>query len=302
MSVLDALPLSPPLRRRLTEWISLTRFDRPIGWLLLLWPILWALWIAARGIPSAKLLLIFVAGTILTRSAGCIVNDLADRDFDPQVQRTRLRPLAARRISPYEAIALFLVLMLIALALVWQLDARSVMFAFVAAGLMITYPFFKRFFPAPQVYLGMAFGWGVPMAFVATVGDVPRVGWLIFVIAIVWATIYDTFYAMVDREDDRRIGVRSTALLFGEMDLFAIGALQCVMLAGLWFVGEQAGLGNIYRASLALVAALFAQQTWRARHREGQVCFAAFLANNYVGLVVFAGIALDFAVAATAQH
>lgn len=302
MTVLDALPLSPPLRRRLTEWVALTRFDRPIGWLLLLWPILWALWIAARGVPSAKLLVVFVAGTILTRSAGCIVNDLADRDFDPQVQRTRLRPLAARRISPYEAIALFVVLMLIALALVWQLDAHSVMLAFVAAGLMITYPFFKRFFPAPQVYLGMAFGWGVPMAFVATVGDVPRVGWLIFVIAIVWATIYDTFYAMVDRDDDRRIGVRSTALLFGVMDLFAIGALQFVMLAGLWFVGEQAALGNIYRASLVIVAALFAQQTWRARHREGPACFASFLANNYIGLVVFVGIALDFAVAATAQH
>ncbi len=302
MTVLEALPLSPPLRRRIGEWISLTRFDRPIGWLLLLWPILWALWIAARGVPSVKLLTIFVAGTILTRSAGCIVNDLADRDFDPQVQRTRLRPLAARRISPYEAIALFVVLMSISLALVWQLDLRSVAFAFVAAGLMITYPFFKRFFPAPQVYLGMAFGWGVPMAFVATSGAVPRVGWLIFVIAIVWATIYDTFYAMVDRDDDRRIGVRSTALLFGAMDLFAIGALQCVMLTGLWFVGEQAGLGNIYRASLALVAASFARQTWRARHREGSACFAAFLANNQVGLVVFVGIALDFAVAATAQH
>lgn len=302
MSLLEALPLSPPWRRRLHEWTLLTRFDRPIGWLLLLWPILWALWIAARGVPSPKLLLIFVAGTILTRSAGCIVNDLADRDFDPQVQRTRLRPLAARRISPYEAIGLFVVLMLIAFALVLQLDGRSIALAFVAAGLMITYPFFKRFFPAPQVYLGMAFGWGVPMAFVATTGEVPRVGWLIFVIAIVWATIYDTFYAMVDREDDRRIGVRSTALLFGDMDLFAIGALQCVMLAGLWFVGEQAALGNVYRASLLGAAALFARHLWMARHRQGPACFAAFLGNHYVGLLVFVGIALDFVVAATAQN
>lgn len=301
MKLIDMLPLSPPSRRRLREWVLITRFDRPIGWLLLLWPILWGLWIANRGMPSFKLLAVFVCGTILTRSAGCIVNDLADRDVDPQVQRTRTRPLAARRISPFEAIALFVVLMAVSFVLVLQLDARSVALAFVAAGLMVTYPFFKRFFPAPQVYLGMAFGWGVPMAFVASTGEVPRVGWLIFVIAIVWATIYDTFYALVDRDDDRRIGVRSTALLFGDMDLLIIGILQCVMLTGLWFVGEQSGMGSLYHASLTVAAILFAQHLWIARRREGAACFAAFLGNNQVGAVVFCGIVLDFGVAAIAH-
>jgi 4-hydroxybenzoate polyprenyltransferase len=299
---IDALPLSPAARRRLQEWMLLTRFDRPIGWLLLLWPILWALWIAARGLPSLKLLVVFGGGTILTRSAGCIINDFFDRDFDPQVQRTRTRPLAARRISPYEALGLFAALMLVALLLALQLDFAAVELALVAAALMVSYPLCKRFFPAPQVYLGMAFGWGVPMAFVATTGTVPRVGWLIFVIAVVWATIYDTFYAMVDRDDDRRIGLRSTALLFGEMDLYAIAFLQCVMLAGLWFVGEQAALGLPYRLGLAVAAALFARQLWRARRRERERCFEAFLDNNHVGLVIFVGIVVDFAVAATAQH
>ncbi|NBU25755.1 MAG: 4-hydroxybenzoate octaprenyltransferase [Gammaproteobacteria bacterium] len=290
--------MSPALRRRLHEYALLTRLDRPIGILLLLWPALWALWIAAAGVPSPRLLLVFVLGTVLTRSAGCIVNDLLDRDIDPFVQRTRERPLAARRISPYGAIGLFVVLMLAALGLALLLDAATVRMAVVAALLMVSYPLFKRFFPAPQAWLGLAFGWAVPMAFVATQGEVPRVGWLLLLVTVVWACIYDTLYAMADREDDRRLGVRSTALLFGSMDLLAVGCLQAIMVFGLWLAGIQAGYGAAYLAGLAAAAALFAWQLWIARHRAPADCLRAFRANNYVGMAIFAGIAADHALRA----
>lgn len=289
--------MSAAMKRRLREYMLLTRFDRPIGTLLLLWPALWALWISAGGVPDPKLVLIFVLGTLLTRSAGCIINDFADRDIDPHVERTRERPLAARRISPYEAIALFVFLMLLAFSLVLQLDTNTVMLSFVAAGLLGTYPLFKRFFPAPQLYLGIAFGWAVPMAFMATQGFVATTGWLIFVATVIWASIYDTFYAMVDRDDDRRIGIRSTALLFGQYDLLIIALLQALMLALLAAVGVLADLGFIYFLSVAGAALLFSRQTWLARARTREACFRAFLDNHYVGLVLFVGIAL-----ATAQR
>ena len=288
---------SSALSRRLREYALLTRLNRPIGTLLLLWPALWALWIGSGGIPDPLLLVVFVLGTLLTRSAGCIINDFADRDFDPHVARTRERPLAARRISPYEAIALFVVLMLLALALVLQLDTNTVLLSFVAAGLLATYPLFKRFFPAPQVYLGLAFGWAAPMAFMATRGTVPLVGWLILLAAVIWACIYDTFYAMVDREDDRRIGIKSTALLFGRHDLRVIGLLQVAMIAVLLWIGIVAELGSIYVLSVACAAGLFVRQTWSSRHRDREACFRAFLDNHYVGMVLFVGIAL-----ATAQR
>lgn len=290
--------MSPALRRRLHEYALLTRLDRPIGILLLLWPALWALWIASGGVPSSRLLLVFVLGTALTRSAGCIVNDLLDRDIDPFVQRTRERPLAARRISPYEAIGLFVALMLAALGLVLLLDAATVRMAVVAALLMVSYPLFKRFFPAPQAWLGLAFGWAVPMAFVATQGEVPRIGWLLLLVTVVWACIYDTLYAMADREDDRRLGVRSTALLFGSMDLLAVGCLQAIMVFGLWLAGIQAGYGAAYLAGLAVAAALFAWQLWTARQRAPADCLRAFRANNYVGLAIFIGIVADHALRA----
>ena len=289
--------MSAAMKRRLREYMLLTRFDRPIGTLLLLWPALWALWISAGGVPDPKLVLIFVLGTLLTRSAGCIINDFADRDIDPHVERTRERPLASRRISPYEAIALFVFLMLLAFSLVLQLDTNTVMLSFVAAGLLGTYPLFKRFFPAPQLYLGIAFGWAVPMAFMATQGFVATTGWLIFVATVIWASIYDTFYAMVDRDDDRRIGIRSTALLFGQYDLLIIALLQVLMLALLAAVGVLADLGFIYFLSVAGAALLFSRQTWLARARTREACFRAFLDNHYVGLVLFVGIAL-----ATAQR
>lgn len=280
------------LQRRLREYVLLTRLDRPIGILLLLWPVLWALWLASDGLPEPKLLVIFLLGTVLTRSAGCIVNDLADRDFDPYVSRTHARPLAARRISPYEAVALFVVLSLLAFALVWQLDGRTIALSVIAVGLMLSYPLFKRFFPAPQAYLGIAFGWGVPMAYMATQGTIPAEGWLLFVAAVVWAVIYDTFYAMVDRPDDLKLGLKSTAILFGKADLAIIALCQALMLALLVMVGVQRGLGVFYFLGLVTAAVLFARQLWGSRHREPAACFKAFLNNNYVGFAIFAGIAI----------
>ncbi|MBU6377151.1 MAG: 4-hydroxybenzoate octaprenyltransferase [Gammaproteobacteria bacterium] len=280
------------LLRRLHEYALLTRLNRPIGTLLLLWPALWALWLAAGGLPDPALLAIFLVGTLLTRSAGCIINDFADRDIDPHVERTRERPLAARRVSPQEAIGLFVVLMLLALVLVLQLDVHTVLLSVVAALLLLTYPFFKRFFPAPQLYLGIAFGWAVPMAFTAVQGEVPPSGWLLFAATVTWAGIYDTFYAMVDRDDDRRIGVRSTALLFGRYDLLIIALLQGLMLLLLVAVGVLEGLGVFHYLALLLVAVLFALQLRAARNRERQACFRAFLDNNYVGLAVWVGIGI----------
>ena len=284
--------MSPALRRRLGEYALLTRLNRPIGILLLLWPVLWALWLAADGMPDPRLLVVFVAGTVLTRSAGCIINDFADREFDPHVERTRERPLAARRVSPSEAIGLFVLLMLLAFIVVSQLDARTVWLSLVAAALLASYPFCKRFFAAPQVYLGLAFGWGVPMAFMATNGNVPTLGWLIFATTVLWACIYDTFYAMVDRDDDRRVGIRSTALLFGRHDLLAIGLLQASMLGLLIWIGRLAELHWIYFLSLIVVAVLFAYHLWSSRQRDRAACFRAFLNNNYVGMIVWLGIAV----------
>jgi 4-hydroxybenzoate polyprenyltransferase len=290
--------MKPALRRRLREYALLMRLDRPIGILLLLWPMLWALWIASGGPPDGTLLAVFLLGTVLTRSAGCIVNDLLDRDIDPFVQRTRDRPLAARHVSPQEALVLFAALMLAALTLVMLLDRDTVRMAFVAAFLMVSYPLFKRFFPAPQAWLGVAFGWAVPMAFMATLGAIPRVAWLLFLVTVVWACIYDTLYAMADREDDRRLGIRSTALLFGSMDLLAVGCLQALMIFGLWLAGQQAGFGAGWLAGLAVAASLFGWQLWIARDREPAACLRAFRLNNHVGLVIFVGTVADHALRA----
>lgn len=285
------------LQRRLREYALLTRLNRPIGTLLLLWPVLWALWLAAGGFPGSELLAVFTLGTLLTRSAGCIINDFSDRDLDPYVARTRERPLAARRVSPVEALVLFAVLMLLALLVVLQLDTATVMLSLVAALLLVTYPLFKRFFPAPQLYLGIAFGWGVPMAFMAVQGRVPPLGWLVFAITVIWACIYDTFYAMVDRDDDLRIGIRSTAIWFGRHDLLAIAVLQIAMLIMLSIAGVLADVGAVYFVAVGISALLFARQSWSCRARGRAECFKAFLDNNQVGLVVFVGIVL-----ATLQH
>jgi 4-hydroxybenzoate polyprenyltransferase len=253
--------------------------------------------VAARGLPGTpavpplKLLLVFVAGTIVMRSAGCVINDFADRNIDPHVKRTKGRPLAARQVSPHEALALFGVLVLVALWLVTRLDARTVYFSFIGAALTVSYPFMKRFFALPQFYLGAAFGWAVPMAFVATLGGVPRVGWLLFIVTVLWAGIYDTQYAMVDRDDDLKLGVQSTAIAFGDLDRLLIGVMQVMVLGGLLLAGRALALGWPFLASLAVAAALFAWQQWLIRARDRTGCFRAFLNNNWVGLVVLLGIA-----------
>jgi 4-hydroxybenzoate polyprenyltransferase len=281
-----------PWVRRAWNYAQLMRLDRPVGIFLLLWPTLWALWFASGGMPETRLILIFVAGTIVMRSAGCVINDFADRDIDPKVKRTRLRPLAARRVSPYEALALFVVLVLIALWLVTRLDRRTVMFSLIGAALTVSYPFMKRFFPLPQFYLGAAFGWAVPMAFVATVGTVPRIGWLLFIITLLWAGVYDTLYAMVDREDDVKLGVHSTAVAFGDMDRMLIGVMQAMVLIGLLLAGYASNVGWPFHLSLVIGASLFAWQQWLIRERDRDACFRAFLNNQYFGLVVFAGVVL----------
>jgi 4-hydroxybenzoate polyprenyltransferase len=293
------LPMQQWLRRlawhgwRLVEYARLMRLDRPIGIWLLLWPTLWALWTAAAGHPRPGLVLIFIAGTVLMRSAGCVINDLADRNIDPQVRRTRDRPLAARRVSPYEALVLFLVLLALAFLLVLQLDRVTLRLAIVGAVITVTYPLFKRFFPIPQLYLGLCFGWGVPMAFAAVLGRVPRVGWLMLLAAVLWAGIYDTFYAMVDRADDQKIGVRSSAIAFGDLDLLLIGGMQALMLFALLLVGRALELGLWYWLGLLLAAAGFAWQQYLARDRAPAGCFKAFLNNHYVGMALFIGLVLD---------
>jgi 4-hydroxybenzoate polyprenyltransferase len=280
--------------RRLRDFAQLLRLDRPIGTWLLLWPTLWALWIAAEGHPQRRLLAIFVAGAVLMRSAGCIINDLADRNFDPHVKRTRSRPLAARAISPPEALALFGVLVIAALLLVLQLNALTVRLAFVGAGLTITYPLLKRFFPLPQLYLGLCFGWAVPMAFAATLGMVPRIGWLMLVAAILWAGVYDTMYAMVDRDDDLRIGVRSSAILFADLDRFMIAVMQLMMLFALLLIGRMLKFGDAYNAGLIAGGGCFLWQQWLIRNRDPAACFKAFENNRYFGFAVFAGVLLEY--------
>lgn len=279
---------------RWRDYLLLMRVDKPIGVLLLLWPTLWGLWLAANGPPESRVLIIFVLGVFLMRSAGCVINDYADRGIDPNVKRTRDRPLATGEVKPGEALILFAGLLLIALGLVLTLNRLSQQLAVVGAGLAIIYPFSKRFFVAPQFVLGLAFGWGVPMAFAAELGEVPRLGWLTFLAAIIWATIYDTEYAMVDREDDKKLGVRSTALLFGEADRAILGVLKLMLLANLYLIGQSAGLGYWYLAGLGVAGMFALYQQYLIRDRDPTRCFQAFLNNNLLGMAVFIGIALDY--------
>lgn len=282
------------IARRIEAYAQLMRLDRPIGTWLLLWPVLWALWIAGAGRPPAKVLVVFVLGVFVMRAAGCVVNDFADRDIDPQVKRTRDRPLAARRVSPHEAMALFGVLIALALWLVTRLDPFTIKLSVVGALLTVSYPLMKRWFPLPQFYLGLSFGgWGIPMAFAATLGTIPRVGWVLFLAAVLWAMVFDTIYAMVDREDDLKLGVKSSAILFADMDRIIVGAMQAMMLFALLLAGRGMEFGPWYRAGLAGAAVCFLWQQWLIRGREPAACFRAFLNNNYVGMSIFIGILLD---------
>ncbi|MEJ2127988.1 MAG: 4-hydroxybenzoate octaprenyltransferase [Woeseiaceae bacterium] len=291
--------LSPRFKKnvvtQLRNYGKLMRIDKPIGIWLLLWPTLWALWIAADGHPDQGLFVVFVLGVFVMRSAGCVLNDYVDRKIDPYVERTRTRPIASGAVAPMEALVLFVALSLIAVGLATMLNRPARMLAIVGAVLTIAYPFIKRVVSIPQFVLGAAFGWAVPMAFAAQTGSTPELAWLIFGAAVVWAVIYDTFYAMVDREDDKKIGVKSTAILFGEVDLFVIAGMQIVMLGALVFIGLRAQLGFWYYLSVAGAAGLMAYHQWLARDRQPAGCFKAFLHNHIIGLVVFVGIVLHYA-------
>jgi 4-hydroxybenzoate polyprenyltransferase len=282
------------VRGRLVEYARLMRLDRPIGIWLLLWPCLWALWISAAGRPDERVFVIFLIGTFVMRSAGCVINDFADREFDPHVRRTANRPLARGAVSPAEALALFAVLGLVALALVIPLNRPTQTLALVGGALAVTYPFLKRFFSLPQAYLGLAFSWSVPMAFAAQTGELPLVAWVLFAAGVLWTTAYDTIYAMVDREDDLVIGVRSSAILFGRADRGIVAALQLGALALLVLTGLLAGLGGWYWLGLGVAAATALHQQYLIRHRDPGECFRAFLNNNLFGLAVFGGILLDY--------
>jgi 4-hydroxybenzoate polyprenyltransferase len=280
---------------RLKEYAVLMRLHRPIGIFLLLWPALWGLWFAARGWPGARLFAIFVFGTVLMRSAGCVINDYADRGFDPHVARTRDRPLAAGRVSTREALMLFVALCLTAFVLVLFTNRLTVALSFVGAALAASYPFLKRYTHLPQFYLGAAFGWSIILAFAACTGDVPGVAWLLFAANVCWSVAYDTAYAMVDRDDDLRVGVKSTAILFGRYDRPLIGLFHIATLILLAIAGHSAGLGLPYYAGLAAAAgfAMYQQYLMRGRERDG--CFRAFLNNNYFGAAVFLGLLVSFA-------
>jgi 4-hydroxybenzoate polyprenyltransferase len=284
------------VRERLTRYAELVRLDRPIGILLLLWPALCALWIAGEGRPDPLVVVVFVLGTALMRSAGCAINDYADRNLDGQVTRTCKRPLATGRVSPREALMVFVALCLVAFALVLLLNLRTVLMSLVAVALAATYPFMKRHTHYPQVVLGAAFGWAVPMAFTALQDQVPPEAWLLFAATVVWALIYDTMYAMVDREDDLTVGIKSTAIAFGERDRLIIGVFQLVMLGLLVLVGDAAGRGAPYYSGIAVAAGLFAYQQYLIRDREPAGCFRAFLNNNYVGMAVFVALVIDYLV------
>jgi 4-hydroxybenzoate polyprenyltransferase len=286
--------ITPGFINQLQNYVQLMRLDKPIGIWLLLWPTLWALWLAGEGHPDPGIFVVFVLGVVVMRSAGCVLNDFADRNIDPYVERTRTRPIASGRVAPMEALTLFVALGLIAIGLAAMLNRPAQILAVIGAGLTIVYPFIKRFLSIPQFVLGAAFGWAVPMAFAAQTGETAQLAWLIFGTAIIWAVIYDTFYAMADRDDDMKIGVKSTAILFGDADLFVIGGLQILMLTALIFIGNMAELGFAYYASLFIAAILMGWHQWIARERQSAACFKAFLQNHYVGMVIFAGIVLHY--------
>ncbi len=282
------------LGERLYLYGKLIRIDRPIGILLLLWPTLWGLWIAGNGRPDAKTVLIFIIGTVLMRSAGCAVNDFADRDFDPHVARTRARPLAAGRIMAGEALGVAATLALLAFLLILPYGRLVVLLSVVAVLLAATYPFTKRFFAVPQAYLGVAFGFGIPLAFAALTGEVPLLAWVLLAANMFWAIAYDTEYAMVDREDDLRIGIKTAAITFGQFDVAAVMLCHAVCLGILAAVGVALGRGLFWFGGLAIAAALAGYQFTLIQGRDPKACFRAFLHNNWVGAAVFAGIAADY--------
>ncbi len=284
------------LSARLKDYALLMRLHRPIGILLLLWPTLWALWIAGAGRPGLLVAAVFILGVVLMRSAGCVINDYADRDFDPHVARTRDRPIAAGRVTPREALVLFVVLCLAAFALVLLMNWLTIALSVIGALFAASYPYTKRYTHLPQFYLGAAFGWSIPMAFAAQTGAIPTVAWVLFGANVFWSVAYDTQYAMVDRDDDLKVGVKSTAILFGDWDRFFVGLSHLLAIVLLALAGRMAGLGVMYYAGLVLASAIAGYQQGLIRRREGPACFRAFLHNNYFGAAVFAGLLWDYGV------
>ncbi|HSC75501.1 MAG TPA: 4-hydroxybenzoate octaprenyltransferase [Pseudomonadales bacterium] len=273
------------------DWVQLMRLDKPIGILLLLWPTLWSLWLAAAGMPSLKNLVIFTLGCVLMRSAGCVINDYADRDFDRHVKRTRERPITSGRVKPAHALLLFAGLCLLSLGLVLLTNTLTIKLACVAVALTAIYPYCKRHTHLPQLVLGAAFAWSIPMAWAAEKNAINAPIWVVYCAAILWTLVYDTFYAMVDREDDVKIGIHSTAILFGESDRAITGVLQGLVILSLLLVGQKFHLHWPYFLGLLVATALFAWQQHLIREREPAACFRAFLHNHWVGMVIFAGIA-----------
>ena len=283
------------LNPRAWDFIQLTRMDKPIGIYLLLWPTLWALWIAAKGVPSLSNLLIFVFGVILTRAGGCVINDFADRKVDGHVKRTEQRPLVSGKISSKEALVFFALLMGVSFLLVLCTNAPTIWLSLGGLALAASYPFMKRYTYYPQVVLGAAFSWGMPMAFTAETGSVPAAAWLLYIANLLWTVGYDTYYAMTDREDDLKIGVKSTAILFGDADRVINLSLQGLALGCLLLAGAQFDLGGWFHLGLLAAAACFVWEFWYTRDRDPQRCFRAFLHNHWAGLLIFVGIVLDYA-------
>lgn len=281
-------------RQKIPHFVALTRLDSPIGIYLLLWPMLWALWFAAKGVPNLDVLFIFVLGTILTRSAGCAINDYADRDFDGHVERTQTRPLATGVLKPSEALLVAGALMLIAFILVLFTNTLTIAMSFAALLLAFTYPFAKRYTYLPQVILGAAFGFAIPMAFAAQTNAVPHTAWWLFGTAVLWSVAYDTLYAIADRPDDLKIGVKSSAILFGKYDLTIVGIIQCVVLISLAFIGQHYDRGIVYFTGLIAASGFVIYQLWIARDRESTKCVQAFLNNSWLGMTVFIGLVIDY--------
>ena len=289
-------PLTLPPRARLDAYARLTRLDKPIGTLLLLWPTLSALWFAAGGAPRFSLIAIFVVGTLLMRSAGCAINDYADRHFDAHVERTAQRPLAQREIEPWEALAVGAALAACAFLLLLRFNRFTILLSIPALGITIAYPFFKRFFELPQAFLGIAFSFGIPMAYAAVFGFVPAPGWWLFTANLFWVMAYDTEYAMVDREDDIRLGLKTSAIAFGRFAVLAVMLCYAVYLGMLTWIGRMLGLGPLFYVAVLIASALALWHFWLIRKRERAGCFRAFLGNHWLGLAIFAGTVADYAV------
>ena len=279
---------------RIRQYWLLARFDRPIGILILLWPALWALWVASDGRPDLGVLIVICLGVVLMRAAGCVINDYADRDFDPHVERTSQRPIAAGKVTPKEALIVFIVLCLCAFGLVLLLNIYTIMLSFIAAFLAASYPFMKRYTHLPQAYLGIAFGWAVPMSFSAQINSIPAVAWVMYLAVVLWALVYDTMYAMVDKDDDLKIGIKSTAILFGDYDRHIMAILQLIIIGLLLTVGQMEHLSWPYYGGGLVAAGLSVYQQKLIYHREKAQCFKAFLNNNWFGVAVFVGLVIDY--------